>query len=33
VHAPSTGKYVSVGTLNSKYWRRHLESARRPILR
>lgn len=29
VHAPSTGRYVSVGSVNAGYWRRHLESARR----
>jgi cell wall-associated NlpC family hydrolase len=29
VHAPSTGKYVAVGNLSDRYWRRHLESARR----
>ena len=32
VHAPSTGKYVSIESLNNQYWRRHLESARRPSL-
>lgn len=32
VHAPSTGKRVSVGSLQSAYWRRHLESARRPFI-
>ena len=31
VHAPSTGKQVSVDKLDSSYWSRHLESARRPI--
>lgn len=31
VHAPSTGKRVSIGNLNT-YWRRHLESARRPFV-
>lgn len=30
VHAPSTGKRVSVADMNDAYWRRHLESARRP---
>lgn len=30
VHAPSTGKYVTVGNLTDQYWQRHLESARRP---
>jgi cell wall-associated NlpC family hydrolase len=29
VHAPSTGKYVSVGNLADRYWRQHLESVRR----
>jgi murein DD-endopeptidase len=29
VHAPSTGKRVSVGSVNSRYWHRHLDSARR----
>lgn len=29
VHAPSSGKSVSVGSLYSRYWRRHLEGARR----
>lgn len=29
VHAPSTGKRVSVGNVNSRYWHRHLDSARR----
>lgn len=32
VHAPSTGKRVSVADMNDAYWRRHLESARRPRL-
>lgn len=32
VHAPSTGKRVSVANLNDAYWRRHFESARRPLL-
>lgn len=31
VHAPSTGKRVSIGNLNA-YWRRHLDSARRPFI-
>ncbi len=30
VHAPSTGKQVSVADMNDAYWRRHFESARRP---
>lgn len=30
VHAPSTGKRVSVANMNDAYWRRHFESARRP---
>lgn len=29
VHAPSTGKHVTVGNLTDRYWQRHLESARR----
>ncbi|HEX9810975.1 MAG TPA: C40 family peptidase [Burkholderiales bacterium] len=32
VHAPSTGKRVSIGNLDSAYWRRHLESVRRPFI-
>ncbi len=32
VHAPSTGKRVSVTTLTDPYWRRHFEAARRPRL-
>ncbi len=32
VHAPSTGKHVSIGSLRSAYWRRHLDSARRPYI-
>lgn len=32
VHAPSTGKRVSIGSLSSRYWLRHLESVRRPML-
>lgn len=32
VHAPSTGKRVSVANMNDRYWQRHLESARRPRL-
>jgi len=30
VHAPATGKSVSVGRLDDPYWRRHFEGARRP---
>lgn len=30
VHAPSSGKHVSVADLNDRYWSRHLESMRRP---
>lgn len=30
VHAPSSGKYVSTGTLSDPYWRRHFSGARRP---
>jgi len=29
VHAPSSGKRVYVGNLESRYWRRHLAGARR----
>ena len=32
VHAPSTGKRVSIANINDRYWRRHLESVRRPRL-
>jgi murein DD-endopeptidase len=32
VHAPSTGKYVTIGNLADAYWRRHLAGARRPNL-
>lgn len=30
VHAPSTGKRVSIATLSDPYWRRHFEGGRRP---
>jgi murein DD-endopeptidase len=30
VHAPSSGKTVSLANVNDAYWRRHLEGARRP---
>lgn len=30
VHAPSTGKRVSIANLNDRYWRRHFEGGRRP---
>lgn len=30
VHAPSSGKTVSIATLEQPYWRRHLAGARRP---
>jgi cell wall-associated NlpC family hydrolase len=33
VHAPSTGKRVSVQSFTDAYWRRHFESARRPLIR
>ena len=33
VHAPSSGKTVSLATLEQRYWRRHLAGARRPHLR
>lgn len=32
VHAPSSGKTVSIATLAQPYWRRHLAGARRPRL-
>ncbi len=32
VHAPSSGKKVSVANMTDAYWRRHLEGARRPRL-
>jgi len=32
VHAPSSGKHVSIATLAQPYWRRHLAGARRPRL-
>lgn len=30
VHAPATGKNVSLAHLNDPYWRRHFQGARRP---
>lgn len=30
VHAPATGKNVSLANLNDPYWRRHFQGARRP---
>lgn len=30
VHAPSSGKKVSVANLNDRYWQRHFEGGRRP---
>lgn len=32
VHAPSTGKNVSVGRLSDPYWRRHFADARRVLI-
>ncbi len=32
VHAPSTGKRVSVANLSDPYWQRHFEGGRRPRL-
>lgn len=30
VHAPSSGKRVSIGSMDDPYWRKHFASARRP---
>jgi len=31
VHAPSTGKHVSIASLTNRYWRQHFSEARRPF--
>lgn len=32
VHAPSSGKLVSVASLANRYWRQHFSAARRPLV-
>ena len=31
VHAPTTGKHVSVASLANRFWRQHFSAARRPL--